>query len=93
MIYFSFRKVAGAFRVMAGRHSVEPNLTESLKTRNHSHDHLFCAKTLMLEEKKKRKNSDVESESESEGDETCCEDENCRYVERVGVRLILFIIV
>ena len=87
MIYFSFRKVAGAFRVMAGRTSVEPNLAESLKARNHSLDDLFGAKTLMLEEKKRQKKSDIESETESEGDESC-EDENCRYVERVGVSLI-----
>ena len=74
------RKIAGAFRVVAGRKSIEPQLGECLKARNHSLDHLFFAKSILIEEKKKKKNSD----SDDEGGEDLV-DEGCLYVERVGV--------
>ena len=82
---FFYRKVAGAIRVAAGRKSVAPNLAESLKSRNHSLDHMFYAKSLMLEEKKKKK-SDNESDDESDEEESS-EDGNCQYVEKIGVSL------
>ena len=71
--------------MIAGRHSVEPNLAKSLVTRNHSLDDLFAVKTLMLEEKKKKKDK---SDTESDSDDELCEDENCQYVEKVGVSFI-----
>ena len=74
------RKIAGAFRVVAGRKSIAPKLGECLKARNHSLDHLFSAKSILIEEKKKKKNSD----SDDEGGEDLV-DEGCLYVERVGV--------
>ena len=82
---FLCRKVAGAIRVAAGRKSVAPNLAESLKSRNHSLDHMFYAKSLMLEEKKKKK-ADDESDDESYEEESL-EDGNCQYVEKIGVSL------
>ena len=48
---FCFRNVATAFRVVAGRKSVEVGLAVSLTDRNHSLDHLFIAKEVKMKEK------------------------------------------
>ena len=44
-------KIAGAFRVVAGRQSIEPYLDKSLTERNHLLDDMFVAKTLAIAEK------------------------------------------
>ena len=62
---------------MAGRKSVQPNLGDTLKSRNHSLDHLFSCKTVIIEDKKK--NSECDSDSDEE------DVVNKSYVERVGV--------
>ena len=79
--------MAAGIRVIAGRKSVQPKLGEALKSRNHSLDHLFSSKALMLEEKKKKKKKDDLSDSEDEEDRVE-EGDNC-YVERVGVSHVL----
>ena len=78
------RKVAGAIRVIAGRKSIEPNLPNSLQTRNHLLDDMFSARTILVEEKKKKKKDDADSECSSE-DDLGGDDASCRYVEKVGV--------
>ena len=83
--FFFYRKVAGAFRVMAGRKSIPSNLGDTLKTRNHSLDHLFSSKTLNIEIKRKN------SESDSEDNENDFNEEKS-YVNKVRVRSFFFIV-
>ena len=77
-----FRKVAGAIRVIAGRKSIEPNLPDSLQTRNHLLDDMFSARTIRVEEKKKKKD---DADSDSSEDDLDGDDASCHYVEKVGV--------
>ena len=77
-------KIAGAFRVVAGRQSIEPYLDKSLTERNHLLDDMFMAKTLAMAEKpKKKKKGDDDDEDDMEDLEV--DEEGYRYVERVGV--------
>ena len=70
--------MAGAIRVVAGRKSIQSNLGDALKTRNHSLDHLFSSKTLNIEIKRNKCESDSE---DSEGEIH----EEKSYIEKVGV--------
>ena len=65
----NFRKIAGAFRVVGGRDSVESDLSKELSKRNRYLEDYFDFKSLKLVELKK-KGSDSESDS-------CSEDEEC----------------
>ena len=68
---------------MAGRKSIPSNLGDTLKTRNHSLDHLFSSKTLNIEIKRKN------SESDSEDNENDFNEEKS-YVNKVRVRSFFF---
>ena len=75
MNFLHNRNVAGALRVMAGRKSVEPNLTQALHARNHQLDDLFETSKLIMKHKKK--------EEEKSNEET--QDDGYSLVEHVGV--------
>ena len=53
------KKVAGAFRVIAGRKSVESNLSEALVKRNHELDHFFTVKEFVMHSKKNEQNDET----------------------------------
>ena len=50
---YTYRSVAGAIRVKAGRNSIEPHLKEALQDRNKSLRDLFSFKTIVMKEKPK----------------------------------------
>ena len=68
---------------------MEPNLKESLQTRNKSLDEFFCVKSLLLEEKKKKK-GDGDSDSNS-GDDEVPQGESLNYALKEGVRMDIFV--
>ena len=75
---FYFRKVAAAFRVVAGRKSVEKGLDKKLHQLNHKLDHLFVKKEVTIKVKPPK---DEQLEEEPEVDERGYQDKTS-----VGVR-------
>ena len=73
------RKVAAAFRVVAGRKAVEPNLSKKLVELNHHLDDLFISKEVMM--KIRPKGDTGESDDDTEIDEQGYKDQLA-----VGVR-------
>ena len=80
----NFRKIAGAFRVVGGRDSVESDLSKELSKRNRYLEDYFDFKSLKLVELKK-KGSDSESDSCSEDEECVNLNNNYHYVHKTGV--------
>ena len=73
--------MAAAIRVVSGRKSVEPNLAESLHSRNHLLDDMFSARVVKMQNKKK-KDDDIEKDADD------YEDNDNEYIEKVGVNII-----
>ena len=73
--------MAAAIRVVSGRKSVEPNLAESLHSRNHLLDDMFSARVVKMQNKKK-KDDDIEKDADD------YEDNDNEYIEKVGVNMI-----
>ena len=65
-IYRFFRKVAAAFRVVAGRKSVEAGLSKHLSEVNPVVDKIFITKTVNMKTRPK-KNQEVEEDTLDEG--------------------------
>ena len=61
---FFIRKVAAAFRVVSGRHSVEPNLSHKLVEMNHQLDDLFISKEVIMKVRPKGDTDDSEDDTE-----------------------------
>ena len=73
--------MAAAIRVVSGRKSVEPNLAESLHSRNHLLDDMFSARVVKMQNKKK-KDDDIEKDADD------YEDNDNEYIEKVGVNIV-----
>ena len=63
------RNIAAAFRVGAGKSSVEKIFAQALVERNHRLDHLFVAKEIVMKEKPKKKKDTEEEEEHEQSDE------------------------
>ena len=61
-----YRSIAAAFRVEAGRKSIEPNLSNSLVERNRVLDPFFTVKEIVMKEKPKLKDDDPEKDYDDE---------------------------
>ena len=73
--------MAAGIRVVSGRKSVEPNLAESLHSRNHLLDDMFSARVVKMQNKKK-KDDDIEKDADD------YEDNDNEYIEKVGVNIV-----
>ena len=69
---------------MAGRKAVEPNLADSLKTRNHLLDDMFSAKTIIMKEKKKKPKA-TDDDDDISDEEEAVDSDGYHIVEKVGV--------
>ena len=58
------RKVAAAFRVVAGRKAVEPNLSQKLVELNHQLDDLFTSMEVMMKVRPKGDSGDSDDDTE-----------------------------
>ena len=64
--FIIYRSIAAAFRVEAGRKSIEPNLSNSLVERNHFLDPFFTVKDIVMKEKPRLKDDDPDKDDVEE---------------------------